>query len=220
MNLDEFGLGSYGFYGYEGKYVKNPINDQYFAGGSSSGSAASVGAGSALASIGTDTGGSVNFPAACCGLYSLKPSFGRISRYGLMLYGSSTDCPGIMANDIKDVYDIFNIVNGKDEKDSNCIDFANVKRIRNKNKVLDREFRDVSIRGMTFGIIDEFDITELDETNRNLMDEVIRKLKDRGATIKRCRMPLVKYGVPLYYTLLPIELASNLFRMDGIKYGN
>jgi len=73
---------------------------------------------------------------------------------------------------------------------------------------------------MTFGIIDEFDIQELDDENRNMLDEVVRKLKDRGATIKRCRMPMVKYGVPLYYTLLPIELASNLFRMDGVKYGN
>lgn len=158
VNLDEFGLGSYGFYGFDGKYCRNPINPDYFPGGSSSGSAASVGAGSALASFGTDTGGSVNFPAHCCGLYSLKPSFGRISRYGLMLYGSSNDCPGIFAKDIKDIYDIFHIVNGRDDRDSNCIDFSKVKRIRDKKKVLNSEFHDVSLRGMTFGIIDEFDI--------------------------------------------------------------
>ena len=137
-----------------------------------------------------------------------------------MLYGSSNDCPGIMANNVKDIHDIFHITNGPDGRDSNCIDFKNVKRIRDKHKVMNKEVQDVSLRGMTFGIIDEFDIEELDQTNRDLMDEVIRKLIDRGATVKRCRMPMVKYGVPLYYTLLPIELASNLSRMDGIKYGN
>ena len=111
-NMDEMGMGSFGFYGANGKMVRNPINTDYFAGGSSAGSAASVRAYQTLASLGTDTGGSVNYPAHCCGLFSLKPSFGRVSRFGQMLYSSSNETTGPMAHSITDVHTMFDTIQG------------------------------------------------------------------------------------------------------------
>lgn len=106
-NMDEMGMGSFGLYGYEGKSVKNPIDESHFAGGSSAGSAVIVKSYQALGSLGTDTGGSVNYPAHCCGLFSMKPSFGRISRFGQILYSSSNETTGPFGHSINDVHAFF-----------------------------------------------------------------------------------------------------------------
>ena len=106
-NMDEMGMGSFGLYGYEGKSVKNPIDEGHFAGGSSAGSAVIVKSYQALGALGTDTGGSVNYPAHCCGLFSMKPSFGRISRFGQILYSSSNETTGPFGHSINDVHAFF-----------------------------------------------------------------------------------------------------------------
>ena len=106
-NMDEMGMGSFGLYGYEGKSVKNPIDENHFAGGSSAGSAVIVKSYQALGALGTDTGGSVNYPAHCCGLFSMKPSFGRISRFGQILYSSSNETTGPFGHSINDVHAFF-----------------------------------------------------------------------------------------------------------------
>ena len=105
--MDEMGMGSFGLYGYEGKSVKNPIDENHFAGGSSAGSAVIVKSYQALGALGTDTGGSVNYPAHCCGLFSMKPSFGRISRFGQILYSSSNETTGPFGHSINDVHAFF-----------------------------------------------------------------------------------------------------------------
>ena len=106
-NMDEMGMGSFGLYGYEGKSVKNPIDEDHFAGGSSAGSAVIVKSYQALGALGTDTGGSVNYPAHCCGLFSMKPSFGRISRFGQILYSSSNETTGPFGHSMNDVHAFF-----------------------------------------------------------------------------------------------------------------
>jgi aspartyl-tRNA(Asn)/glutamyl-tRNA(Gln) amidotransferase subunit A len=106
-NMDEFGMGSFGLNGFNRKPTRNPIDSDYCAGGSSSGSAAATGSFQALGALGTDTGGSVNYPAHCCGLVSLKPSFGRVSRFGQILYSSSNETTGPMAHTVADVHSLF-----------------------------------------------------------------------------------------------------------------
>jgi Asp-tRNA(Asn)/Glu-tRNA(Gln) amidotransferase A subunit family amidase len=161
--MDEMGMGSFGLYGYEGKMVKNPIDDKYFCGGSSAGSAAAVKSYQALASLGTDTGGSVNYPAHCCGLYSMKPSFGRISRFGQVLYSSSNETTGPMAHSINDIHTLFDTMQGEDHNDSNCLDFRKIKKIRYKERVLDNTLEQPGmLQGLRVGVLDEFAIDELD----------------------------------------------------------
>ena len=108
--MDEFGMGSYGKYGYEGSLVRNPIDTDYFAGGSSAGSAASVKSYQALGSLGSDTGGSIGQPRHSCGLFGFKPSYGRVSRYGMIIYSSSSDVNGPMGFSTRDVYSIFDAI--------------------------------------------------------------------------------------------------------------
>lgn len=168
-NMDEMGMGSFGINGYNKTPVKNPIDPDHFAGGSSAGSAVVVKSYQALGSLGTDTGGSVNYPAHCCGLFSMKPSFGRVSRFGQILYSSSNETTGPLAHSINDVYSIFNIMQGADQHDSNCFNFANLGKIRYKDRVMESGVDSPGIlEGLRVGILDEFNIEELDERNRNM----------------------------------------------------
>ncbi len=167
--MDEMGMGSFGRYGYEGRIVKNPIDPDYFCGGSSAGSAASVKAYQALGSLGTDTGGSVNYPAHCCGLFSMKPSFGRVSRFGQILYSSSNETTGPLAHSATDIHTLFDTIQGNDSNDSNCIDFSKISKIRYIDRVVRRELDAPGIlEGLRVGILDEFNIEELDPRNRNI----------------------------------------------------
>lgn len=156
-NMDEMGMGSFGLYGYDGKMVQNPIDPDYFAGGSSAGSGASVKSYQALASLGTDTGGSVNYPGHCCGLFSMKPSFGRISRYGQVLYSSSNETTGPLAHSVTDLHTMFDAMQGSDPNDSNCLDFKNLGKIRYRDRVLNNQLDSPGIlEGLRVGVLDEF----------------------------------------------------------------
>lgn len=171
VNMDEYGMGSYGIYSKEGSKVKNPINENYVAGGSSAGSAVSVKSYQALASIGSDTGGSIGFPSHTCGVYGFKPSYGRVSRFGQILYSSSGDVNGPIGNSVEDVFRVFKTIQGEDENDSNCIDFNNLKMFRDKDRsrVLDDRIADdnhsLSLENVTVGVIKEFLVQE--ETQRS-----------------------------------------------------
>ena len=172
-NMDEMGMGSFGVYGVGG-VVRNPIDESYSAGGSSAGSAAAVRSYQALGALGTDTGGSVNYPAHCCGLASLKPSYGRISRFGQLLYSSSNETTGPMAHSIEDIHSLFSIMEGPDKNDSHCIDFTKLKKIRHMNRITDKSLSQEGIlEGVKVGVLDEFNISELDDRNRNMQEKVL-----------------------------------------------
>ena len=220
-NMDEMGMGSFGLYGYKGKMVKNPIDEEHFAGGSSAGSAVIVKSYQALGALGTDTGGSVNYPGHCCGLFSMKPSYGRISRFGQILYSSSNETTGPFGHSINDVHTFFDIMQGPDQHDSNCFDFKNLARIRDIERVTNNEIDSPGLlEGIRVGVLDEFNIEELDDRNRQIQELVLQQLKERGAIIKRISVPLMKYCLPFYFTLVPSEAATNLSRFDGLKYGS
>ena len=167
--MDEMGMGSFGRYGYDKTITRNPIDSDHFAGGSSSGPAAAVKSYQSMAAIGTDTGGSVSYPAHCCGLFSLKPSYGRISRFGQLLYSSSNETTGPLAHSIEDVHTLFNIMEGPDQHDSHCIDFRNMSNIRDIDRITNTELnRPGILKGLRVGVLDEFNIKELDDRNRNV----------------------------------------------------
>lgn len=203
-NMDEFAMGgstensAYGV-------TKNPYDSTRVAGGSSGGSIASVAMDSAIASLGSDTGGSIRQPAAFCGVVGLKPTYGSVSRHGLMAMGSSFDVIGPVTRTIEDAEIIFDIIKGKDRFDGTSHDNP----------------ADATSDKLVVGIIPELmnkggiDPMVLDNFNQN-----IEKLKAAGAEIKEISLPHISYSLATYYILVPAEVSSNMGRYDGIKYGS
>lgn len=187
----------------------NPWDLERVPGGSSGGSASSVSADQCAYSIGTDTGGSIRGPAAFCSLVGLKPTYGRISRYGLISMTSSTDCPSIMAKTVMDSAIILQEIAGKDERDSTS---------SNKKVESYLDFKE-DIKGVKIGIPKEYFVKELNPGIKKCLDEAIKKLESLGAKIVDISLPHTKYAVPTYYIITPSEVSSNLARFDGIKYG-
>ena len=208
-NCDEFAMGSSSEFSIYGA-VKNPFNLKLVAGGSSGGSAAAIAEGLSDIALGSDTGGSVRQPAAFCGIYGLKPSYGRISRYGLVAHASSFDTIGIMSKSIKDVYSTFCAISGKDHKDSTSVDinfpkissFENVKLPKSVGIINDRILNQVNV--------------EIVEKYRQLVDY----LKSKKVQIIEIDLPYFEYCIPAYYVLTMAEASSNLSRFDGVRYGN
>ena len=202
-NCDSFGHGSstknsdYGI-------TKNPYSLDHVAGGSSGGAAASVALNTCTFAIGEDTGGSIREPASFCGVYGLKPSYGRVSRYGAMAYGSSLDTIGELANNINDIEIIQDIIEGLDDKDTTTIDG------KTKNQKL---------KTKTIGIIKEFDGEGLDSRIKDLFYKKIEEYKAKGYSVKEFSMPSIKYAVAAYYLIACSETSSNLSRFDGVKFG-
>src|SRR5680860_50903 len=189
----------------------NPWDLERIPGGSSGGSASSVAAGQCLYSIGTDTGGSIRQPAAFCNLVGLKPTYGRISRYGLISMTSSTDCPSIMTKNVMDAAIVLEKIAGQDLKDSTT----------SNNKVDNyQEFlQDDDIKGLKIGIPREYFLDELNVEIKEAVEKAIKKIESLGATIVQINLPHTKYAVPTYYIITPCEVSSNLARFDGIRYG-
>ena len=202
-NMDEFAMGGSTENSAFG-VTKNPYDTTRVAGGSSGGSAAAVAANMALGALGSDTGGSVREPASFCGVVGLKPTYGSVSRYGLMAMGSSLDVIGPIGKTVSDTEIIFNVIKGKDKYDSTS-----------RNELMTDSFRDLKI-GVPYHILDQDGISK--EVRENF-DESIKKIKNLGFEIKDIKLPNIDKSLAVYYIVMPAEVSSNMARYDGIKYG-
>ena len=208
-NMDEFAMGSSNetsFYG----AVRNPWDKERVPGGSSGGSAAAVAARLAPVATGTDTGGSIRQPASFCGITGLKPTYGRVSRYGMIAFASSLDQAGPMTVDARDAALVLNAMAGFDERDSTSIE----KDVPDYTATLND-----SIDGLRIGIPAEFFGDGLDSNVEQLIQTAIEELEKLGAQIKEISLPNMAAAVPTYYVVAPAECSSNLSRMDGVRFG-
>ena len=208
-NMDEFAMGSSNENSFYGP-VKNPWNLEKVPGGSSGGSAASVAARLAPAALGTDTGGSIRQPAAFCGITGLKPTYGRVSRYGMIAFASSLDQGGVFAHSAEDIAIIMNTIAGFDEKDSTSVDLP----VPDYRAALPH-----SIKGLRIGLPKEYFSSQLETGIALAIDEAIGILEKLGATVQEITLPHTELAIPVYYIIAPAECSSNLARYDGVRYG-
>lgn len=208
-NMDEFAMGSSNENSYYGP-VKNPWDTTTVAGGSSGGSAAAVAARLTPAATGTDTGGSIRQPAALCNLTGLKPTYGRVSRYGMIAFASSLDQGGPMALTAEDCAMLLNAMAGFDEKDSTSIDHP----VPDYTATLNN-----SLAGLKIGLPKEYFGKGLDPNIAALIEAAIKEYEKLGATVHDINLPNVNLSVPAYYVVAPAECSSNLARFDGVRYG-
>jgi len=208
-NTDEFAMGSstensaYGV-------THNPWNLTRVPGGSSGGSAAAVAARFAPAALGTDTGGSVRQPASFCGVTGIKPTYGRVSRYGLIAYGSSLDTVGVLARTAEDVETIFRLTAGFDERDATTVDVP----------VPDIACRDdADIKGMRIGVPKEYFIEGIQPEVEQTVRAAVDTFRELGAKIVEVSLPHTEYALPVYYLIAPAEASANLARYDGVRFG-
>lgn len=204
-NLDEFAMGGSGENSAFGP-TKNPHDKTRVAGGSSSGSAASVASGQACYSLGSDTGGSIRLPASFCGVVGLKPTYGAVSRYGLIAFGSSLDQIGPLAKNVEDAKIVFQAISGKDQFDATTKEYV----FEDKNQ---------SLKGLKIGIPKEYFQQGIDPEVENIVRIAIKKAEGQGAKIVEISLPNSKFALACYYIIAPSEASANLARFDGIKYG-
>ncbi len=203
-NMDEFAMGSSGENSAFGA-TKNPIDLTLVPGGSSSGSTASVADNQCVFALGSDTGGSIRQPASFCGVVGFKPSYGQVSRYGLMAMASSFDQIGPIANSVADIKTIFSVLKTEDKKDST--NFKEKHQTENNENVI-------------VGVPKEFFIKGMDQDVEKIIKKFIEKLgKEKNIIIKEISLPNINYSLAVYYILMPAEISSNLARYDGVKYG-
>jgi len=209
-NMDEFAMGSSNETSYFGG-VKNPWDFTRVPGGSSGGSAAAVAARLCAAATGTDTGGSIRQPASLCGLTGLKPTYGVVSRYGMIAFASSLDQAGPMAKSAEDCALMMNVMAGFDERDSTSLNREKEDYMRDLNKPL---------QGLRVGLPKEFFAEGLDANVGKVIDAAIAEYKKLGAEIVEISLPNTGLSIPVYYVLAPAEASSNLSRYDGVRYGH
>ena len=211
LNCDEFAMGSSNENTSFGP-VRNPYDLKRTAGGSSGGSAACVRADMALGSLGTDTGGSIRLPAAFCGLVGLKPTYGRVSRSGVIAFASSLDQVGPMADDAVDCAEIFQVIAGRDTRDATTLNVKvddYVKAAQNGN-----------LKGLKVGLPKEYFKPEgMDSEVQKLTDQALQVLRQSGAELIEVSLPHTSYGIAVYYVVATAEASSNLMRYDGIRFG-
>ncbi len=209
LNMDEFAMGSSNENSYY-KNTKNPWNLETVPGGSSGGSAAAVAAGEVPFSLGSDTGGSIRQPAAFCGVVGMKPTYGRVSRFGLIAYASSFDQIGPITRTVKDNALLLNAISGHDEKDSTS---ANVE-VPDFTAALTGD-----INGLRIGVPKEYFAEGVSEASKQAVKDALKVLEEKGATWEEISLPHSKYALSTYYILASSEASSNLSRFDGIRYG-
>ena len=208
-NMDEFAMGSSNETSFFGK-VKNPWNLDYVPGGSSGGSAACVSAELAPVATATDTGGSIRQPASLCGLTGIKPTYGRVSRYGMIAFASSLDQGGVIARSAEDAALVLEAMSGHDPKDSTSLNLDAPDLTANLND---------SIKGMKIGLPKEFFDREIPSFVENSIEEAISVYKDLGAEIVEVSLKNINLSLPVYYIIAPAECSANLSRYDGVRYG-
>ncbi len=210
-NMDEFSMGTStetSFYG----PAKNPCNRRRVPGGSSGGSAATISAGEVPIALGSDTGGSIRCPASFCGIVGLKPTYGLVSRYGLIAYANSLEQIGPMANDVRDTALLLDIISGHDQRDST--------QIGSSGGYLDALSDDM--HGLKFGVPEEFfgkDEDSIDPQVEKSVRDAISTFEEMGAEQKKVELPNIKYALAAYYIIAMSEASSNLARFDGLRYG-
>lgn len=208
-NMDEFAMG--GSTENSGYYpTRNPWNLDCVPGGSSGGSAAAVAAGTSIWALGSDTGGSIRQPASFCGVVGLKPTYGRVSRYGLVAYASSLDQIGPLTRDVTDCANLLNIIAGHDEMDSTSSEAA----VPDFTKALVED-----VKGLKIGLPKEYFVDGMDPEVEKTVRAAIEKYKEMGAEIVDISLPHTKYAISAYYLIAPAEAATNLQRYDGVSYG-
>lgn len=208
-NLDEFAMGGSTETSAFGT-THNPWNTNYVPGGSSGGSAAAVAAGMAAWSLGSDTGGSIRQPASYCGVVGLKPTYGRVSRYGLIAYASSLDQIGPLTRDVEDSAHLLNIIAGHDAMDSTCASEA----VPDYTKSLVED-----VKGLKIGLPAEYFVDGMDEDVKAAIDKAVSDYRSLGAEIVDISLPHTKYAIASYYLIACAEAATNLSRYDGVSYG-
>lgn len=208
-NMDEFAMGSttetsaYGV-------TRNPHNTEHVPGGSSGGSCAAVAAGECSFALGSDTGGSIRQPSSFCGVTGIKPTYGTVSRYGLIAYGSSLDQIGPIAKDVTDCATILEIISSYDKKDSTSVERE------------DTDFTSAlvnDVKGMRIGIPKDYFGEGLDSQVKDAIMKAAKVLENEGAVVEEFDLSLVEYAIPAYYVIASAEASSNLSRFDGVKYG-
>ena len=207
--MDEFAMGSSNETSFFGGVV-NPWGDKLVPGGSSGGSASAVAAGIVPAATGTDTGGSIRQPASLCGITGLKPTYGRISRWGMIAFASSLDQAGPMARTAEDCAIMLNEMCSHDTKDTTSLS----EDIPDFTKELN-----ASIKGLKIGIVKEFDMSKLDDNVVSIFEESKKHYESLGAEFVEVSLPNISLSVPAYYVVAPAECSSNLSRFDGVKFG-
>ncbi|MCB9478320.1 MAG: Asp-tRNA(Asn)/Glu-tRNA(Gln) amidotransferase subunit GatA [Deltaproteobacteria bacterium] len=210
LNLDEFAMGSSGENSFFGA-TKNPHAPDRVPGGSSSGSAAAVASDMVLAALGTDTGGSIRQPASHCGVVGLKPTYGRVSRYGVVAFASSLDQVGPVTKTVEDAALMLNAICGVDPFDATSLS----ETVPDFTQSLGRD-----IKGLRIGVPTEYFVEGIDPGVKRAVEAAIAKAKDAGAEIVEISLPHTKYAVGTYYIIAPAEASSNLARYDGVRYGH
>jgi aspartyl-tRNA(Asn)/glutamyl-tRNA(Gln) amidotransferase subunit A len=209
-NMDEFAMGSSSETSYYGP-VKNPWNTELVPGGSSGGSAAAVAARLCPAATATDTGGSIRQPAALCGVTGLKPTYGRVSRYGMIAFASSLDQGGVIASSAHDAALMLSVMAGFDARDSTSVN----EPVPNYASLLGK-----SVAGLKVGVVKEFFDAGLDADNARRVEEALALYRKLGVTLKDVSLPNLPLSVPTYYVVAPAECSSNLARFDGVRFGH
>jgi aspartyl-tRNA(Asn)/glutamyl-tRNA(Gln) amidotransferase subunit A len=207
-NLDEFGMGSSTEHSAFGR-VRHPMDPDRVPGGSSGGSAALVASGAVPAALGSETGGSVRQPAAFCGVVGVKPTYGRVSRYGLVAFGSSLDQIGVFGRTVSHAASVLQAISGRDARDATCADLDPLE------VALERE----DLAGTVVGVPTEYFPEDLDPAIRAACDRTVTLLQEAGATVRPVSLPHTALAVPCYYVIAPAEASANLARYDGVRYG-
>ena len=204
-NLDEFAMGGSGENSAFGA-TKNPCDKTRVAGGSSSGPAAAVSAKEACYALGSDTGGSIRLPSCFCGVVGLKPTYGAVSRYGLIAFASSLDQIGPIAKNVEDAEIIFKSIYGKDKMDATAVDYK-------------FENCEINLKGTKIGIPKEYFVEGIDKKVEKIVRDAIKKAEELGAEIMEISLPNAEFALACYYIIAPAEASANLARFDGVKYG-
>ena len=210
MNMDEFAMGASTEYSYF-KKTSNPWNLNTVPGGSSGGSAAAVAANLVPWALGSDTGGSIRQPASFCGVVGLKPTYGLVSRYGLVAFASSLDQIGPITKDVTDAAILLNVISGHDEKDSTSYEIEK----KDYTKALKND-----VKGLKIGVPKEFFAEGINSEVKEKLEEAIETYKKLGATVEEISLDIAKYSLATYYIIACAEASSNLGRFDGIRYGH
>jgi aspartyl-tRNA(Asn)/glutamyl-tRNA(Gln) amidotransferase subunit A len=207
-NCDEFAMGSSTEHSAYGR-THHPFDPSRVPGGSSGGSAALVAAGAVPAALGSETGGSVRQPAAFCGVVGIKPSYGRVSRYGLVAFGSSLDQIAVFGDTVARAGQVLSVISGRDPLDSTCAD---------RDPLTSPEAAP-DLKGTVIGIPEEYFPADLDAGTRRACERAMDHLRQLGASLREISLPHTQYAIPTYYIIAPAEASSNLARYDGVRYG-